>query len=122
MSPLNLKKYTLKTLENGLSLDCKDELLVFLHQTEGGGTHDLDDDNHKSFTKRYSLEEMVDVRRRPFGSRLYISGTNIDWQTVWHRTRFTDNAKYSAPTRKIRDYVKATITSHNETAAKCSSE
>ena len=116
------KKSTVRTLENALSIDCKDELLLLVHQSKCGRTYRLDDNNNKIFAKQYTMKELEDVRRRPFASRLFISSVNIDWQTVWHRTRFTDNATYAVPTRKIRDYVKATITSHNEAAAKCSSE
>ena len=126
MSPsedsLSRKKSSVKTLENALIVDCKGELLLLVHQSKCGRTYRLDDNNNKIFAKQYTMKELEDVRRRPFASRLFISSVNIDWQTVWHRTRFTDNATYSSPTRKIRDYVKASITSRNEAAAKCSSE
>ena len=127
MSPsedsLSRKKSSVRTLEDALSIDCMDELLLLVHQSKCGRTYRLDDDNNKIFAKQYTMKELEDVRRRPFASRLFISSVNIDWQTVWHRTRFTDNATYAVPTRKIRDYFKASIAaSSNEAAAKCSSE
>jgi hypothetical protein len=112
----------MKALELALSLDCKDEPLVFVHQKADGKTYHVMDQNNERLTNSYTLQEFMNVRRRPFSSRLYMTDTNINFQTVWQRTRFTDNAKYSAPTRKIRDYVKATLTSHNVTAAKSTSK
>jgi hypothetical protein len=36
---------------------------------------------------------------------------------VWLRTHFTDHAACKSPTRRIRDFVKATISTDNEVTA-----
>jgi hypothetical protein len=121
----SMSQATLKSLKNALSIDCKDEHLVFVHQF-------LRMERPFGWSLRmrmvispkqapavevpnasYTLQEFVNVRCRPFASRLYISATNVDYQTVWLHTRFSDNSMYMVPTRKIRDFVKAALTSRN---------
>jgi hypothetical protein len=68
--------------------------------------------------RNYTLEELAKVRSRPFASQFFMTGINISWTTVWLRTHFTDHAKLTSPTRRIRDLVKATITTQNDVAAK----
>mmetsp|Transcript_11488 Transcript_11488/g.19092 ORF Transcript_11488/g.19092 Transcript_11488/m.19092 type:complete len:650 (+) Transcript_11488:112-2061(+) len=92
-------------LWDSYSHDCKEgEPTVLMHPNEE--------------QRPYTMEELINVRRRPFASRWYITGLNINWTTVWLRSHFTDDAENKSPTRRIRDFVKATITTENEVAAK----
>jgi len=68
-------------------------------------------------SRDYTLEELENVRRRPFASRLYISGISIDENTVWLQTHFSDCHAKRASLRRIRDLVKAMIITQNHVAS-----
>jgi hypothetical protein len=79
--------------------------LVLLHPEEVG-------------KREYTLEELLGVRRRPFASRWFVTGLNIGWNTIWLRSHFTDHHVKMAPTRRIRDFAKATITTQMEVTSR----
>jgi hypothetical protein len=106
-----MSQVALKSLENAISGDCKDEPLVFVHQTAGyqtyrmitttkGTSWEQSKKEERVFTKSFTLEDFMRVRRCPFSSRLDISGINVDVQAMCFCARFTDNSMYMAPTQK----------------------
>jgi len=103
-----IKKKKYYKLKSALMRDC------------GNNTTDNDDTVvllRSDDPRDYTLEELGKVRRRPFASRLYISGININWNTVWLQTHFSDCHANESPFRRIRDLVKAMIITQNHVAS-----
>ena len=68
--------------------------------------------------RNYTTKELKDVRARDFETRLLLTGTNIQGQTMMLRSHYTDNHKYSCHLNYVRDYFKAFHATKNNTAAK----
>lgn len=76
--------------------------LVFLHPDE---------------TRDYTVEEFDNLRERDFVTRWLICCTTMNGKSIALRTHFSDNHKYEAHFKHVRNMFKAAI-SNNHTAAK----
>jgi hypothetical protein len=79
--------------------------LVFLHPEEVG-------------KRNYSVNELCRVGIRPFPSRLFITNVQLEWNTVWLRTRHTDHHVHNSSFIQVRDAFKADAITSNPPGAK----
>eukprot|EP00591_Stephanopyxis_turris_P013386 CAMPEP_0195520932 /NCGR_PEP_ID=MMETSP0794_2-20130614/17627_1 /TAXON_ID=515487 /ORGANISM="Stephanopyxis turris, Strain CCMP 815" /LENGTH=539 /DNA_ID=CAMNT_0040650377 /DNA_START=216 /DNA_END=1835 /DNA_ORIENTATION=+ len=72
---------------------------------------------HPEEDRDYRDEELEALNYRDFETRLFIGAIAIHGRSVWVRTHFTDNAKYTTHLNFVRDYFKAAFATKNYTAA-----
>ena len=68
--------------------------------------------------RKYTPAELARVQYRPFPSRLFITNIQVEWNTVWLRTRHTDHHAHTSSFIQVRDALKADEISNNPIAAK----
>jgi hypothetical protein len=102
-----------KELENLIAADCHDQKPhIFLHPDKYG-------DNAASPGLRdYNADELEALKKRDFETRLFLTAVAIKGQSVWLRTRFSDNHIHNSIFNVVRDYFKAVHATKNFTAAK----
>jgi len=93
-----------------LNLDdfSKQTSLVFLHPEDVRAGRD------------YSDEELERVALRRYPSRIFITNVQIEWNTVWLRTRHTDHHSHRTTFVQVRDAIKADFITNNPLGAKYS--
>lgn len=97
---------SLSKLEETITKDCQDgQDPLFLHPQDVG-------------CRDYTDDEMKSLMQRDFHTRLFLSASNFQGNTVAMRTRFSDNHSHKSHLNIIRDLLKATHATNNFTAAK----
>ncbi len=102
-------------LEPLISEYCTDqEPHIFLHP------YDFGTNSFSPGKRDYTKEELEALEKRDFETRIFMSATAINGNSMWLRSHWTDNHIYESELNLIRDYFKASHGTKNFTAAKFS--
>jgi len=94
---------SVKELEEIMKKSIDPESCVFLHPGDN---------------RKYDSKELLALRHRDFETRLFITATQCDGDTVFLRTHHTDNAQHRSHFNYVRDLLKAAHITENFTCAK----
>jgi hypothetical protein len=100
-------------LEDLIEKYCNDQKHhVFLHPSDYGISA-VSEGLRKS-----TMSEMAAIQKRDFETRLFVTAATFEGDSVFLRTRFSDNHIHKTKFNNIRDYFKAAHATRNFTAAK----
>ena len=100
-------------LEHIINQDCHDQKPhIFLHPCDYGLSH------VSKGLREYTAEELLALEKRDFETRLFISASTFEGNSVFLRTHWTENHMHKTILNGIRDHFKALHATRNYTAAK----
>ena len=100
-------------LEHIINQDCHDQKPhIFLHPYDYGLSH------VSQGLREYTDEEVWALEKRDFETRIFISSSTFEGDSVFLRTHWTENHMHKTVLNSVRDFFKAFHATRNYTAAK----